>query len=170
MCLHPARSTSKISRCLKHQCGPSQHHLSIVGLRAIARLTSLSPLCTGRRTSPMPSTLFENNTYNRSRLFPNILPSEVIISFAHGQQVIKIDRYTLCAASSFFAQLLNTPYEVHFHPPSPTSKTNISPTSPQQHNVSASATTSPGPSQHSSSTLPQAPTPSTPPCSTRTPP
>ena len=51
------------------------------------------------------------------RHFPEINPNELIVLFDKGKGVRKVDRYPLCSASRFFAQLLDGPFMVSF--PSP---------------------------------------------------
>ena len=38
-----------------------------------------------------------------------IRPNDIIIVFDRGKQVVKVDKYPLCASSRFFAELLDGP-------------------------------------------------------------
>ncbi|KAF3010924.1 hypothetical protein E8E13_010061 [Curvularia kusanoi] len=74
------------------------------------------------RSSPIPPSVPQcEDEYNRTtvrimsasffaRRFPQISPNEVIILFDKGREIRKFDKYPLCAASRFFARLLDGPF------------------------------------------------------------
>ncbi|KAF9696486.1 hypothetical protein EKO04_005627 [Ascochyta lentis] len=49
-------------------------------------------------------------TSSFARLFPEIKPNEIIILFDKGREARKVEKYPLCSASRFFAQLLDGPF------------------------------------------------------------
>lgn len=75
-------------------------------------------------SSPIPPTVHQcEDEYSRTtvkimsasffaRRFPQISPNEVILLFDKGREIRKFDKYPLCAASRFFARLLDGPFLV----------------------------------------------------------